>query len=174
MVLAAMSTLGPFSVDTYMPSFPAIGHDLHAGPLQMQQTLSVYLAAFAVMLLFHGALSDAYGRRPVVIASLVLFTVASAGCALSGDIRTLLAFRALQGVSAGAGMVIGRAIIRDRFHGPPAQRLMSQVTMFFGLAPAIAPIVGGNGGGKPELAQAGGTKPEHLAEALEAVYSIIG
>jgi MFS transporter, DHA1 family, multidrug resistance protein len=143
MLLAGMSMLGPFSIDTYMPSFPAIRESLGATPLQMQQTLSVYLAAFAFMLLFHGALSDAFGRRPVVLAALGIFVVASLGCALSADLRILLVFRALQGVSAGAGMVVGRAIIRDRYHGPEAQRLMSHVTLIFGIAPAIAPIIGG-------------------------------
>lgn len=142
-LLAGMSMLGPFSIDTYMPSFPAIRESLGATPLQMQQTLSVYLAAFAFMLLFHGALSDAFGRRPVVLAALGVFVVSSLGCALSNDLGVLLVFRGLQGVSAGAGMVVGRAIIRDRYHGPEAQRLMSHVTLIFGIAPAIAPIIGG-------------------------------
>lgn len=143
LLLAGLSTLGPFSIDTYMPSFPAIGASLHATPLQVQQTLSVYLAAFAVMMLFHGALSDSFGRRPVILWSLLLFALSSAACAASFDIGYLLLFRAVQGLSAGAGMVVGRAIIRDRYAGHEAQRLMSQVTMIFGLAPAVAPVIGG-------------------------------
>jgi len=142
-LLAGLAMLGPFSIDTYMPSFPAIQVDLHATNVEIQQTLSVYLASFAFMLLFHGALSDAYGRRPVVLAALWIFIGSSLGCALSSDFRMLLVFRAFQGVSAGCGMVVGRAIIRDRYHGVDAQRLMSQVTLIFGIAPAIAPIVGG-------------------------------
>jgi DHA1 family bicyclomycin/chloramphenicol resistance-like MFS transporter len=95
------------------------------------------------MMLWHGALSDALGRRPVIIGGLVLYAIATLGCAIAGNIETLWLFRAAQGVSAGTGMVVGRAIIRDRFNGAEAQRLMSQVTLVFSLAPAIAPIVGG-------------------------------
>ncbi len=142
-LLAGLATLGPFAVDTYMPAFGGMAHDLNASMLQMQQTLSVYLLAFAFMFLFHGALSDSFGRKPVIVAALVVFTFASLGCALSGDVTTLLVFRALQGLSCGAGMVVGRAMIRDLFAPTEAQKLMSLVTLFFGIAPAIAPIIGG-------------------------------
>ena len=126
-----------------MPSFPAMGAALAASPLQIQHTLTVYLLAFAAMMLFHGALSDAYGRRPIVLWSLLLYTVASVACVFATDINALLALRAVQGASAGAGLVIGRAMIRDLYAGAEAQRLMSRVTMIFGIAPAIAPILGG-------------------------------
>ncbi len=109
----------------------------------MQQTLSAYLFGFALMNLFHGALSDSFGRRPVVLWGLALFTLASLGCALSQTIAQLVTFRALQGMSAGAGVVVSRAIIRDMFPQDEAQRVMSQVTIFFGVAPAIAPVLGG-------------------------------
>lgn len=142
-VLAGLAMLGPFTIDTYLPSFPAIGRDLAATPAELQQTLSVYFLTFAVMTLFHGTLSDSFGRRPVILASLVVYVMASLGCAAAASIGELLAFRVLQGVSAGAGMIVGRAIIRDSFSGHEAQRLMSLVTMIFGLAPAIAPVVGG-------------------------------
>lgn len=135
--------LGPFSIDTYMPSFPDMGTSLPATPIQLQQTLSVYLLAFALMMLLHGALSDSFGRRPVILVSLVAFVLASLGCVFSFDIEHLLFFRALQGLSAGAGMVVGRAMIRDLYAGAEAQRLMSQVTMIFGISPAIAPVIGG-------------------------------
>jgi len=95
------------------------------------------------MTLFHGTLSDSFGRRPVILASLVVYIAASIGCAAATDFAQLLLFRVLQGTSAGAGMVVGRAVIRDSFEGHAAQRLMSLVTMIFGLAPAIAPVVGG-------------------------------
>jgi DHA1 family bicyclomycin/chloramphenicol resistance-like MFS transporter len=91
----------------------------------------------------HGPLSDAWGRKRVIVGGLVMFIVSSIGCALSRDLSTLLVFRALQGVSAGVGMIVGRAVIRDLFDGHDAQRLMSQVSMIFGIAPAIAPIIGG-------------------------------
>jgi DHA1 family bicyclomycin/chloramphenicol resistance-like MFS transporter len=142
-LLAALAMIGPFAVDTYLPSFPAIQSDLAVTTVQVQQTLSLYLIAFAVMMLFHGTLSDSFGRRPVVLVNLAIFVLASVGCALAGSFEQLLLFRALQGASAGAGIVIGRAIIRDSFEGHEAQRLMSLVTMIFGLAPAIAPVIGG-------------------------------
>lgn len=142
-LLAALAMIGPFAVDTYLPSFPAIQADLAVSTVQVQQTLSLYLIAFAVMTLFHGTLSDSFGRRPVVIANLAIFVVASIGCAFAATFEQLLGFRVLQGASAGAGIVVGRAIIRDSLEGHAAQRLMSLVTMIFGLAPAIAPVIGG-------------------------------
>lgn len=134
---------GPFSIDTIFPAFGAIGDELHATPIAVQQTVSVYLIAYALMSLLHGPLSDALGRRRVILVSMVVFASASVGCALAGSIEMLLTFRALQGVSAGAGLIVGRAIIRDCFEGVAAQKLMSTVSMIFGVAPAIAPIVGG-------------------------------
>ena len=142
-LLACLGMLGPFSIDTYLPAFTGIAQAIRATPVEMQQTLSAYLFGFAVMNLFHGALSDSFGRRPVVLWGLVLFTLASAGCALSQHIGTLVFFRVVQGISAGAGIVVSRAVIRDMFPQADAQRVMAQVTLFFGVAPAIAPMVGG-------------------------------
>jgi DHA1 family bicyclomycin/chloramphenicol resistance-like MFS transporter len=142
-LLAALATLGPFSVDAYLPAFAGMQQSLSADPLEIQQTLSAYLFAFGVMFLFHGALSDSFGRRPVIIASLVVYTLASVGCALAGSVHGLVVGRVFQGLSVGAGMVVGRAMIRDLFGPEDAQRLMSMVTLFFGLAPAIAPVIGG-------------------------------
>ena len=143
LMLATLSMLAPFAIDAYLPAFDGIATGLGASALQMQQTLSVFLFGFAAMNLFHGALSDSLGRRPVVLASLAAFTLASVGCALSTDAATLLFFRALQGMSAGGGMVVARAIIRDLFPPSEAQRVMSQVTIYFGVAPAVAPMIGG-------------------------------
>ena len=143
LLLACLGMLGPFSIDTYLPAFAGIARSIGATPVQMQQTLSSYLFGFALMNLFHGALSDSLGRRPVVLAGMALFTLASVGCALSQTIGQLVLFRALQGMSAGAGMVVSRAIIRDMFPPADAQRVMSQVTIYFGVAPAVAPMVGG-------------------------------
>ena len=144
LLLAALATIGPFAVDTYMPAFGGMSQDLHATTLEMQQTLSVYLGAFALMFLFHGALSDSYGRKPVILIGLTIFALASIGCALSQSIGQLIFFRALQGASVGAGMVVGRAMIRDLFDATEAQKMMSMVTLWFGLAPAVAPIIGGH------------------------------
>jgi DHA1 family bicyclomycin/chloramphenicol resistance-like MFS transporter len=142
-LLAALAMLGPFSIDTYMPSFPDIGRSFGATYLELQFTISAFLATFAIMALFHGAIADSFGRRPVILVNLALFIVASAGCALAQAFHQLLWFRALQGLAGGAGLIIGRAMIRDSFAGDEAQRMMSTVTMIFGLAPAVAPIVGG-------------------------------
>lgn len=142
-LLAGLAMLGPFSIDTYLPAFPQIRETLHAGALEVQQTLTAYMLSFAVMTLWHGALSDAFGRRNVILAALAVFAVASFGCASAHSIHYLWGFRILQGVSAGAGMVIGRAIIRDLYAGAPAERLLSMVTMIFSIAPAVAPILGG-------------------------------
>ncbi|MCA1713729.1 MAG: multidrug effflux MFS transporter [Gammaproteobacteria bacterium] len=143
LLLGGLAMFGPFSIDTIFPAFPQIGAQLGADKLAMQQTISVYLVAYALMSIVHGPLSDAIGRRKVILGGLAVFTLASVGCALATDLATLLVFRALQGLSAGVGLIVGRAVIRDVLHGDDAQRLMSQVSMIFGIAPAIAPIIGG-------------------------------
>lgn len=143
LLLAALTMVGPFSIDTYIPAFAGIAQALHATPVQMQQTLSAYLFGFAFMGLFHGALSDSFGRRPVVLWGMAAFALASVGCALSRSVEQLILFRALQGISAGAGIVVSRAVVRDMFAPARAQKVMSQITIYFGIAPTIAPIIGG-------------------------------
>lgn len=142
-LLAVLGMLGPFSIDTYLPAFSGIAQSLGATPVQMQQTLSAYLFGFAFMSLFHGAISDSVGRRPVVLWGLAAFTLASAGCALSQSIGQLVFFRAMQGLTTGAGIVVARAVVRDMFAPAQAQKVMSQITIYFGVAPAVAPIIGG-------------------------------
>jgi DHA1 family bicyclomycin/chloramphenicol resistance-like MFS transporter len=143
LVLAGMSMLGPFSIDTPFPAFAQMRGDFGVGAEQMQLVVSAYMLAFAVMTPFHGPLSDAIGRKPVIIGALTAYAMASVGCALSPNLSVLLFFRVLQGLSAGGSTIIGRTIIRDLFDGPEAQRMMSRVMMIFGLAPAVAPIIGG-------------------------------
>ncbi|MHB9099352.1 MAG: multidrug effflux MFS transporter [Syntrophales bacterium] len=142
-LLAALATLGPFAIDTYLPAFNSISKSLDATPFQMQQTLSAYLLGFSVMMLLHGALADSFGRRPVILGGLAVFAIASLICASADHVGVLIFGRALQGMSCGAGIVVGRAIVRDLYAAVQAQRLMSQITLFFGIAPAIAPIIGG-------------------------------
>jgi len=142
-LLATLTMIGPFAIDSYLPAFPAMREEFGVAQIAIQQTLSAYLLAFAFMMLWHGALSDAFGRRPVVLVAMTVFAIATLACAIAGNVESLWLARALQGLCAGAPMVAGRAIIRDRFHGPEAQRLMSQVTLIFGIAPAIAPVIGG-------------------------------
>lgn len=135
--------LGPFSVDTYLPAFPNIEASIDASLLEVQQTLTAHMFSFALMILWHGSLSDAFGRRNIVLTSLAVFAVATLGCAASHSVEYLWAFRVLQGLSAGAGVVVGRAIIRDVYADVMAAKLLSMVTMIFAIAPAIAPILGG-------------------------------
>lgn len=142
-LVGGLSMFGPFAIDAVFPAFPQIGADMGADKLAMQQVISVYLLAYALMSLVHGALSDALGRKRVILGGLAVFIGASIGCALATDMTTLLLFRGLQGLSAGVGYIIGRAVIRDLYDGDDAQRLMSQVSMIFSIAPAIAPIIGG-------------------------------
>lgn len=142
-LLAALAMLGPFSIDTYLPAFPAIGASLDATPVQVQQTLTAYMAMFAFMILWHGAISDAIGRRRVILAGLAFYVLASLVCALAPSIEVLWIGRAMQGMVGGVGFVVGRAIVRDLYDGPQAQRLMAYVAVIFAIAPAIAPIIGG-------------------------------
>ena len=144
LLLAALAAIGPVSVDTYLPSLHDIGDSLHASPLDVQQTLTTYLLMFSVMSLWHGAISDALGRRRIILLSLWLFSLASLGCLFATRIEHLWLLRGLQGFAACAGVVVSRAIVRDLFSGPAAQRLMSHITMIFAIAPAIAPVIGGH------------------------------
>lgn len=142
-VLACLGMAGALAIDTYLPSMPAIGREFQVGPVAVQQTLSVFLFCFAFMMLFYGTLSDSFGRRRVILVALAVYTLASVGAAFAPTFGFLLACRALQGLSAGAGSVIGQAIVQDRLTGAAAQKMMSNIMMVFGLAPAIAPILGG-------------------------------
>ncbi len=142
-LLALLAMFGPFTIDAFFPAFHEVERALHASPWAMQQTISIYLLAYALMSLFHGPLSDAYGRRRVILWGVAIFTLSSIGCSMANSIEQLLIFRALQGFSTGAGLIVGRAIVRDLYHGPEAQRVMSLITVFFSIAPALAPLVGG-------------------------------
>lgn len=142
-LLAALVMVSPFSVDTFYPSFPAIASEFALTDWQMQQTITIYMLPFALMTLVQGPLSDALGRRPVVLVGLLVYAAASVACVFAPSYAALLVFRALQGMSAGVGMAVGRAIVRDLHEGPQAQRLMSTITMIFGVAPALAPVIGG-------------------------------
>ena len=142
-LLASLAALAPFAIDTYLPAFPALEADLLAQPVALQQSLTFYLLPYAVMTLWHGAISDSIGRIPTIKLGLGVFLLASLGCAFAQNVETLWFFRALQGISGGAGNVVARAMVRDLFEGPQAQRVMATVQMLFGIAPAIAPIIGG-------------------------------
>ncbi|GAA6526852.1 multidrug effflux MFS transporter [Intrasporangium sp. DVR] len=142
-VLAALTMVGPFSIDAILPAFDALSADLQVDAGAVQQVLSVYLLSFALASIFHGSLSDALGRKPVILTGCGLYAVTSVWCALAPSMPALLAGRAAQGLVAGAGMIVGRTVVRDVYEGPAAQRFMSHISMIFAIAPAIAPIIGG-------------------------------
>lgn len=143
LVLALLSMIGPFSIDTPFPAFASMGVELSVGSGELQLVVTAYMLAFAAMSLFHGPLSDALGRKPVIAWSLVVYAVASVACAFAPSLEWLLVGRVAQGLAAGGSTIVSRTVIRDLFDGPQAQRMMSQVAVIFGVAPAVAPIVGG-------------------------------
>ncbi|HYD33620.1 MAG TPA: multidrug effflux MFS transporter [Methylophilaceae bacterium] len=142
-VLASLAALAPFAIDTYLPAFTALGQDLGTNTHAVQQSLTFYLLPYAIMTLWHGAISDSIGRLAAIRWGLGIFIVASIGCAFAPNVETLWFFRVVQGLSAGAGNVVARAMVRDLFEGAQAQRVMATVQMLFGIAPAVAPIIGG-------------------------------
>jgi DHA1 family bicyclomycin/chloramphenicol resistance-like MFS transporter len=143
MILGMLAMIGPFAIDSIFPAFRVLAQDLQVDDAAIQQAISVYLLGYALMSLLHGALSDAFGRKPVILGGLGLFLLASVGCALADTLPQLLVFRFIQGVSAGVGLIVGRAVVRDVYQGDDAQRMMSLVSMIFSIAPAIAPVIGG-------------------------------
>ena len=142
-ILAALSMLGALSIDAYLPALPAIATQFSSTPHAVQLSLTAYVFSFAVMTLFHGTLSDSLGRRPVILGSLAGYFLATLGAAFSNSLEMLIGFRLLQGVFAGGGAVVARAVVVDLLSGRKAHRAMSAINVVFGLAPAIAPILGG-------------------------------
>ncbi|MFT3906574.1 MAG: multidrug effflux MFS transporter [Steroidobacteraceae bacterium] len=141
--LALLSTLGPYSMDAFFPSLRAMAAAFDISYWQVQQAVTAYMLPYACMSLVHGSVSDALGRRRVILIGLSIYVCAACGCMLAPAFGWLLLFRFLQGAVAGTGHIVGRAIIRDRYEGAQAQRLMSTITMVFSLGPALAPIIGG-------------------------------
>jgi DHA1 family bicyclomycin/chloramphenicol resistance-like MFS transporter len=142
-ILAALSMLGALSIDAYLPALPTIAGQFGVALGAAQQSLTAYVFAFAVMTLFYGTLSDSFGRRLIVLWSLFFYLLATIGAAWSQSLETLIVFRLLQGLSAGGGAVVARAMVADLFTGAESHKVMSYVNVVFGLAPALAPIIGG-------------------------------
>jgi DHA1 family bicyclomycin/chloramphenicol resistance-like MFS transporter len=142
-LLGGLSMVSPFSIDTFFPAFHAMERALQVDAWQLQQVITAYMLPFAFASLVHGPLSDAVGRRPVMIWGMSLYALGSIACTFAPNYASLMAARVLQGATAGVGVVIGRAVIRDLYEGALAQRLMSVTTMIFSIAPAVAPIIGG-------------------------------
>ena len=141
--VALLAMLAPFSIDTYLPSFSELGKHFQITPEALQQSISLYMVGFAATTLIYGSLSDSFGRRRVILIALLFYIIASIGCFLAQSYSTFLVMRIGQGLSASAGMVVGRAVIRDHFKGIQARQAMSYVMLLFSIAPALAPMIGG-------------------------------
>ena len=142
-LLGALSMFAPLCTDMYLPALPAMAHSLHASAAALNLTLTTSLIGLGCGQLISGPLSDAYGRRRPVLWGLLVYTASSVGCALCNDVWTLSAVRLLQGIAGAAGIVVGRAIVRDLFEGVEAARLFSRLMIVIGLAPILAPVIGG-------------------------------
>lgn len=141
-VLGLLSAIGPFAIDMYLPALPTIGRDLGSDPQVTQLSLLAFFVSFALAQLVYGPLSDMWGRKLPLFMGIVLFLVASIGCAVAGDIETLIVFRFIQGFGGAAGMVIPRAVVRDMHTGVEAARLMSLLMLVFSVSPILAPLTG--------------------------------
>ncbi|WP_444814936.1 multidrug effflux MFS transporter [Variovorax brevis] len=142
LVLGLLSAIGPFAIDMYLPALPDIGNSLHANIGEVQMSLTAFFIALGIGQLLYGPVSDMVGRKPPLYFGLLLFAGASVGCALAGDIHTLIPFRFLQGLGAAAGMAIPRAVVRDLHTGTDAARLMSLLMLVFSVSPILAPLAG--------------------------------
>jgi DHA1 family bicyclomycin/chloramphenicol resistance-like MFS transporter len=142
-LLGALSMFAPLSTDMYLPALPSMAHDLSASPAAVALTLTASLVGLGVGQLVAGSLSDALGRRRPVLVGLFVYTASSVLCALAPDVWTLCALRLLQGAAGAAGIVIARAVVRDLYSGIEGARFFARLMVVIGLAPILAPIIGG-------------------------------
>lgn len=143
LVLGALTAFAPLSIDMYLPSLPMLGRELAAPAASVKLTLSAFLIGLAAGQLLYGPLSDRFGRKAPLIAGVALYTLASIGCAYAATVEALIALRVLQALGGCAGMVITRAIVRDLVEGAEAARLFSTLMLVMGVAPILAPLLGG-------------------------------
>ncbi len=143
LLLALLTALGPMSSDMYLPSLPDIGRALHASTGQVQLTISTYLCGFAAGQILYGPISDRLGRKPVLLAALVLFGVASVVCATTQSIEMLMAVRFVQALGGAGSIVLARAVVRDLYSGVRAGRELSMIGSVTAFAPIMAPVIGG-------------------------------
>jgi len=141
-VLGLLTAIGPFAIDMYLPSLPSVATDFHTDADGALASMTVFFIAFALGQLVYGPSSDIFGRRRPLVAGIVLFVIASVGCALAGSIEQLIIFRLVQGFGGAAGMVISRAIVRDLHSGVDETRLLSLLMLVFSVSPICAPLAG--------------------------------
>jgi DHA1 family bicyclomycin/chloramphenicol resistance-like MFS transporter len=142
-MLAFMTALGPLATDLYLPSLPHIGAALGASPAAVQLTLSAYLIGFSVGQIIYGPISDALGRKPLLVASFALFVIATIACAIATSVETLIVARAIQAFGGAGPIILARTMVRDLYEGPRAGREMSMMGSIMGVTPIIAPVLGG-------------------------------
>lgn len=143
LVLGSLTAFGPLSIDMYLPGLPAIGRELHAGAAEVQQTVAAFFIGIAVGQLVYGPLSDRMGRRWPMLFGVGLYILASIGCALANSIGLLIGLRVVQALGGCAGMVISRAVVRDRFAHHEVIHVFSMLMLVMGTAPILAPLIGG-------------------------------
>ncbi|MEC9342461.1 MAG: multidrug effflux MFS transporter [Pseudomonadota bacterium] len=140
--LGLLCAIGPFAIDMYLPAMPAIEADLSTSSAGVQMTLALYFVAFALAQMVYGPAADKWGRKPPLYAGLLLFLVATLGCALAPSIEWLVAARFVQGIGGASVMVIPRAIVRDMYTGSQATRMMAQIMLVISVSPMLAPLAG--------------------------------
>lgn len=141
-ILGVLTALGPLAIDLYLPGLPAIARDLHTDAGAAQRTLSVFFLGMAIGQLVHGPLSDRIGRRLPLLIGIGVFVVGSIGCALAPSIGVLTAMRFLQAIGGCAGVVVARAVVRDRFQPHEMVRVFSALMLILGVSPILAPLFG--------------------------------
>lgn len=141
-LMGALTAIGPLSIDMYLPAFPAIANELGANSSEVERTLAAYLLGMAGAQLIYGPLADRFGRKPPLYGALILYILASAGCALAPNVEFLTISRIFQAMGGAAGMVIPRAVVRDHYNTQEAARALSMLMLMMGIAPILAPILG--------------------------------
>ncbi|GAA3791185.1 multidrug effflux MFS transporter [Streptomyces phyllanthi] len=159
-LLGALTAIAPLATDMYVPGFPEMGRTLHASDSAVQLSMTSFLAGLVIGQLVIGPLSDGLGRRRLLVPGAALFAVLSLVCAFAPTIEMLVAARFLEGIAGAAGMVLARAVLTDRFHGPELPRYFSLLTMVLSVAPVVAPVIGG------ALLSAGGWRATFVALAV--------
>src|SRR6478736_1319011 len=141
-LLSALTLFAPLSIDMYLPALPTMTRDLAAAPGAGALTVATFYVGLCLGQLIHGPLSDRIGRRPPLIGGIALFVLASAGAALCGSIGQLIGLRLLQALGGCSGMVVGRAVVRDRCTPEESAHVFSILLLILSLAPVIAPLLG--------------------------------